>query len=550
METREAQAESPTIRLVLTCAAVLMSVGASRCAVAADPNLEDELKQTEEWIAAANKLREKLYNDPDRPTYHFMPREAWMNDINGCIFWKGRYHIFYQYNPEGAYWKLIQWGHASSVDLVHWVHHPVGMATDPNGPDREGVYSGGAFLTKKGVPAFIYHGRPDGTCIATADDDMLIKWTKHPANPVIKVPGKGEPGYGKYIVYDPCAWLYKGIYYALVGNRAAGRLPKGDTTFLFRSQDLVNWEFLCTFYKSRRCWTHLRDDCAVPDFFPMGDKWMLLFTSHLTGTQYYIGPWQGRQFTPESRGWMHWPGGHMGGPRSMLDGKGRRLFFDWIREVRGGTRERASGWSGVMTLPRILSLRTDGTLAIEPVPEIEVLRYNGRTYENIEIGGGPPCVLADPGGDSLEIALEIEPRNAAEFGITVRRAPDEVEQTTIACVPSERTLKIVVEKSSLDENIKYRYYRSGGATRELLPKDKWLVKAQEAPLELAPTENLKLRVFLDKSVLEVFANGRQCITQRIHPTRPDSKGLALFSRGGKVMVKSLKVWDMAPANSY
>jgi len=548
MKTTEAHAQSPTIRLVLTVAAVLMSVCALNRAAAAEPNLEDQIKQTEEWVAAANKLREKLYNDPDRPTYHFMPREAWMNDINGCIFWKGRYHIFYQYNPEGAYWKLIQWGHASSVDLVHWVHHPVVMATDPDGPDRGGVYSGGAFLTKEGVPAFIYHGRPDGTCIATANDDMLIKWTKHPANPVIKVPRKGEPGYGKYIVYDPCAWLYKGTYYALIGNRVAGG-GKGDTTYLFKSQDMVNWEFVCRFYESKRQWTHEHDDCAVPDFFPLADKWMLLFTSHLSGTQYYLGTWEGREFNPESHGWMHWPGGLMGGPRTMLDDKGRRLFFDWIREVRGRQRERASAWSGVMTLPRIISLRTDGTLGIEPVPEIEVLRYNERSYENIQIGG-LPCVLADPGGDTIEIALEIELRDATEFGITVRRAPEAVEQTTIACAPSEKTLKVVVEKSSLDESIKYKYYRSGGATRELLPRDKWYVKAQEAPFELADAENLKLRVFLDKSVIEVFANGRLCITQRIHPTRPDSKGLALFSRGGKVMVKSLKVWDMAPANSY
>jgi beta-fructofuranosidase len=549
MKTTNAQAKNPTIRLVLTAAAVLICAGALRRTHAAEPNLEDEIKQTEQWVAAANKLRERLYNDPDHPTYHFMPREAWMNDINGCIFWKGRYHIFYQYNPEGAYWKLIQWGHASSTDLVHWVHHPVVMATDPKGPDREGVYSGGAFFTKEGVPAFIYHGRPDGTCIATADDDMLIKWTKHPANPVIKVPRKGDPGYGKYIVYDPCAWLYKGTYYALVGNRVAGG-GKGDTTYLFKSQDLVNWQFVCRFYESKREWTHKQDDCAVPDFFPMADKWMLLFTSHLSGTQYYLGTWQGRQFTPESHGWMHWPGGHMGGPRTMLDGKGRRLFFDWIREVRGRERERASGWSGLMTLPRILSLRTDGTLAIEPVPEIEVLRYNRRTYENILIGGGPPCVLADPGGDTIEIEMEIEPRDAAEFGIAVRRAPDGVEKTTIACIPSEKTLKVVVAESSLDESIKYRHYRSGGATRELLPEDKWYVKAQKAPFELADGENLKLRVFLDKSVIEVFANGQECITQRIHPTRPDSMALALFSRGGEIMVKSLKVWDMAPANSY
>ena len=371
---------------ICIAAIILLVLGCCGNSEAAEENLQDQIKETEGWIASANKLRDKLYNDPHRPTYHFMPREAWMNDINGCIFWKGRYHIFYQSNPEGAYWKLIQWGHASSTDLVNWVHHPIVMATDPDGPDHGGVYSGGAFVTKEGVPAFIYHGRPDGTCIATADDDLLIKWTKHPKNPVIKVPRQGDPGYGKYIVYDPCAWLWKGTYYALIGNYFPGqRGVTGDTTFLFKSQDLVDWDYVCQFYESKREWTGAGDDCAVPDFYRLGDKWMLLFTSHLTGTQYYLGTWGGEKFTPETHGWMHWPGGHMGGPRTMLDGKGRRLFFEWIREMRGRNRQRASGWSGVTSLPRILSLRKDGTLGIEPVPEIEVLRYNRRTHRNITL---------------------------------------------------------------------------------------------------------------------------------------------------------------------
>ena len=131
----------------------------------------------------------------------------------------------------------------------------------------------------------------------------------------------------------------------------------------------------------------------------------------------------------------------------------------------------------------------------------------------------------------------------------MRRSSDGAEQTAIVCEPAAKKLKVVVEKSSLDENIKYRYYRSGDAT-EKLPEEKRYVKAQEAPFELRKRENLKLRIFLDKSVLEVFANGRECITQRIHPTRSDSLGVVLFTRGGTVKIKRLDAWDMAPANSY
>jgi len=147
-----------------------------------------------------------------------MPPMAWMNDINGSIFWKGRYHIFYQHNPEGGYWKWMQWGHASSVDLVHRVHHPIALTPDLDSPDRKGCYSGGAFVNKQGVPTFVYNGVPDGMCLAKAEDDLLIHWTKHPKNPVIKVPQEGEPGYGVYNIYDPDAWVYDGHYYAVNAN--------------------------------------------------------------------------------------------------------------------------------------------------------------------------------------------------------------------------------------------------------------------------------------------------------------------------------------------
>lgn len=117
--------------------------------------------------------------------------------------WKGRYHVFYQHNSEGGYWKWMQWGHASSGDLVHWVHHPIALTPDLDGPDRKGCYSGGAFLGPEGRPMFIYHGVPDGTCLATSQDDLLLKWEKDPANPVIRSVTEGGLGHGRYIVFDP-----------------------------------------------------------------------------------------------------------------------------------------------------------------------------------------------------------------------------------------------------------------------------------------------------------------------------------------------------------
>ena len=98
-----------------------------------------EIEKTEKLIDSTLALTQKFRDDPHRPVYHFMPPSGWMNDINGTIYWNGRYHLFYQYNPQAAYWNQIHWGHASSVDLVHWVHHPIALAPGPGPPTASAV---------------------------------------------------------------------------------------------------------------------------------------------------------------------------------------------------------------------------------------------------------------------------------------------------------------------------------------------------------------------------------------------------------------------------
>ena len=505
-----------------------------------------EIEATEVLIARARELRQALAEDPHRPTYHFVPPSGWMNDINGAIYWKGRYHIFYQHNPEGGYWKWMQWGHASSVDLVHWVHHPIALTPDLDGPDREGCFSGGAFLSKEGVPTFIYYGNPDGECLATSQDDLLIDWTKHPRNPVIPQPSPPELDYGECdFVHDPCAWVDGDTYYAITNRRRPE--GRGDGAYLFRSGDLEHWDCVGLFYASDRQWTEGEEDCAVPDFFRLGDRHLLLFCSHLQSTQYYLGRLEGELFVPESHARMAWPGGQLGGARTLLDGQGRRIYFDWVREMRGKERERASGWSGVMTVPRILSVAADGSLGIEPAPELEVLRLNARTHHDLRLQADTDLALDDVRGDALELALRIEPGEAQQVGVKVRCAPDGSEQTAVLYDAGANTLSVDFGSSTLDGDICYPYYRKHEALGQL-PEEERFVTSQHAPFELAPGEALELRVFVDRSVLEVFANGRQCVTQRIYPTRADSDGVAVFARGGDATVRSLEAWDMAPTH--
>ena len=179
--------------------------------------------------------RQPMTVDPYRPLFHFSAPANYLGDPNGPIFWKGKYHLFYQYNPDGAFdnSRRMHWGHAVGEDLVHWADLPLTLTPTPDGPDRSGCWSGGA-VNNNGVPTLIYYGHPEGNCIATSDDD-LIRWEKHPANPVIPYPPE-EDGWRPF---DPCAWQEGDIWYSLSGGKIEG---VGDTAFLCESRDLVDWD--------------------------------------------------------------------------------------------------------------------------------------------------------------------------------------------------------------------------------------------------------------------------------------------------------------------
>ena len=442
----------------------------------------------------------------------------------------------------------MRWGHASSVDLVHWVHHPIALRPSEEGYDENGCWSGGSFISKEGVPTVIYEqSLGAGACIATAEDDLLVRWTKHPANPVFTADDALGADPEHQVSISPCAWLDGDIYYAMAGLHTGNQVPgeEGDQAVLLRSEDLAHWERVGPFYQSERRWTEADEDCAVPDFFPIGDRHMLLFGSHVLGSQYYLGKLQDDRFYPEFHSRLSWPWGPLAGPSSMLDGQGRRIYFDWIREYRPSERQKISGWSGVMTLPRVLGLADDRKLQIEPAPELATLRMNHRAHKEMRVGPDSELALDDVRGDCLELAVNVKPETAREFGVKVRSSPNGEEETVVSLDVSAGTLKVDVTKSSLDEEIRLEPFR-GDQPVERLPEEKQRRQAQEAPFKLGPGENLRLRLFVDRSVLEVFANERQCLVQRMYPTRPDSVGVRLFSRGGGATVESLRAWDLAP----
>ena len=485
----------------------------------------------------SQQITELLRKYPHAPRYHFIApesRRGYPFDPNGAIFWKGRYHLFYIFQdvnlPHGGHC----WGHASSDDLLHWTFHPTALAPNKGDPDT-GIFSGGAFVNKEGVPTIIYHGVGAGTCIATAEDDDLIKWKKSPHNPVIPIPKEGSIGWGVYNVFDPHGWVEDDTYYVILGGRVKPYDIR-DTAYLFKSQDMIHWEYIRPFYSPNPHWTGEGEDCACPDFFKLGDRHVLLCISHPRGTRCYLGRYQDGTFIPEEHLRMNFPGGACFAPESLIDDKGRRIFWAWALD-----QQKEGEKLGVMTMPRVLSLSETGSLRIDPPREFDTLRKNCRQRENIRIDAETEIPLDEIKGDCMEIMLSVETPKSGQFGLVVRRSPDGAEQTVIIVDTFEGSLKIDTTRSSLNENICRPF--------PMLHSDKKRdISIQKAPFALESGEILKLRVFLDKSILEVFANSRQCLTQRIYPTRNDSASVALFSRGGHSKLRILQAWDIAEIN--
>ena len=496
-------------------------------------------------------LREKLLKDPHRPGYHFVTPEGFCGpfDPNAAIFWNGRYHLMYIVQTE----KGHCWGHVSSTDLFHWRQHPLSL--EPGGGDK-GIFSGGIFVDKKGVATITYWGlgKPRGICIATSTDKNLDTWTKSPHNPVIRETHLGyavvNAGKDNQVVYgaaDPSAiWVHKNRYYMLTGNllvlREFGIKRKqaqhlGDTLHLFVSDDLAKWKYLHSFYKSDRKWTRADEDNMCPDFFPLparaeggppSDRHMILFISHNLGCQYYIGRYANDRFKPETHGRMTWAVKTFFAPESLLDDKGRRIMWAWIFDQRSGKTRNESGWSGTMSLPRVLWLGKDKTLRMRPPKELEKLRYNAKKAEKLTVKADSELKLKDIGGNSIELSIEMAPGGGAkQFGVKVCCSPDGAEQTLVYYDAADKKLKIDTRKSGKEG-----------------PK-----KIEAGPFELAAGETLNLRVFVDKSVVEVFANDRQAVTRRIYPSR-DSVGVVLFSNGGPTKVPATQAWEMMPSNPY
>ena len=428
-----------------------------------------------------------------------------------------------------ASWHPSRWAHAVSEDLVNWEFWPDAIKYTPGGYDGGGCFSGCAVVDND-VPTIVYTSTTPipaaGICsyrtqsIATNNDGMHT-WKKHPANPVLA----DIPDHSGVLTawHDPHVWQEGDTWYMGLGasfKYAAGAI------LLYQSPDLVQWEYmhpLCVGSEVEKTY----DRWLVPDFFPLGDRHVLLVQvttadkSKPGFSAYFVGDYTNNCFVPEYQGYLETNPGPNLAARTLVDGNGRRILWGQL-----GARPSNAEWGGVVSLPRLLNLAPDGRLFMEPVPE--VCAQGDPRWECVEVELSPGVAFRpdDLGGDALEIRAEIDPGKAEEVGVKLRCSPGGEEETLLVYSPEERRIALDWSRARADSG-------GGGGRREIV-------------LERDPKDNLELHIFLDACVIEVFANRRACLSCPIFPAREDSLGVELFVRGGGASLRSLKSWPKKP----
>jgi beta-fructofuranosidase len=475
--------------------------------------------------SSEDALRARLAADPLRPQYHLLPAKNWMNDPNGPIYWKGHYHMFFQYNPNAAVWGDMHWNHAVSDDMIHWRHLPLALVPTPGWDDADGCFTGSA-VDDHGTATILYTGvktvSPDRAtlrdgvqnfrevqCLATSSDPLLRTWTKWKA-PVIEPPE--DPRLTGF--RDPFLWREADTWYLGV---ASGLKKEGGRVLLYRSNNLRSWEYLHPLASGK--WTGHESVNPVdsgemwecPDFFPLGGKHVLLYST--AGGVYWesgeLDP-EEMEFHPQARGILDH--GTYYAQKTQLDAHGNRILWGWITEKRPDDELRAAGWAGCIALPRVLSLSAEGQLEMQVIPEVQSLR--GRSFH---MHGFSMAERISPAG-------KFEIKDIAGEFFWGSLAP----RFTLNLADRTGTWASV----SMDVE--------GKAAKLTL---------NDTTIELPPTQNPdhKLRLFLDGSVAELIYNNQHVITSRIY-RKPDGP-LRISPESSFPQIYELDMWQLRAISS-
>jgi arylsulfatase A-like enzyme/sucrose-6-phosphate hydrolase SacC (GH32 family) len=457
--------------------------------------------------------------DPLALNYHLMHPggKSAPGDPNAAFYLDGTCHLHYILRHPFQGRKSFSFVHVTSSDMLHWTWQTTKLQPAFTG---HGMFSGTGFITKEGRPAAIYHGQGSRrNQIAIAKDRKISAWEK-PYPVEVHTPDGKEADMRHW---DPDCFLIGDTYYGISG---------GPNPPVFKSGDLKNWTYIGDFLKHEMPDVSLGEDISCPNFFPLGDKWMLLCISHPLGCRYYLGDWdaEAEHFVPEQHARMSWRREDQSitdpeyrdffAPESVLTPDGRRVMWAWLTSLNNELRQKS-----IQSLPRELSMGEDGTLRIRPLKELETLRYDPVTINDFTVA--PPPRMN--GGTAFKEIARLE-GDACEIRITVDRGQAEHKRFGFRLFAGEgqEGLPILIRPET-------------GTLR---------VGETDAPFSVADLPegvDVELRIFVDKYLVEVFANGRQAMVAACMDYGKAS-GLEAYTFGAPLTLDQVEIWKMKATN--
>lgn len=478
-----------------------------------------------------------------RPIFHFTPTFNWLNDPNGLVYYKGEYHLFFQYNPFGNQWGHMSWGHATSSDLMKWKQQDVAIAEYLTGKTQTGVFSGTAIVDSFNTSGFgttaspmpliaIYTANVEGIvqnqCLAYSLDGKIF--TRFANNPILDIHSTE--------FRDPKVFWYSPSHkWVMIISK-----PDVKKVHFYSSPNLKDWTFMSDFGaigSVDKVW-----EC--PDIFELrvdntGErKWVLTnSTGHpqqgYLAMQYFIGTFDGMKFTADP---LSYPLYVDNGKdfyagiiyNNLPSADGRKIMMGWANCWEYAGNIPTNYFRGMMSIPRDLHIKktTNGQYLLTQLPVIETNIYRNTLLfqkDSVSLANTTNNASATK-GDALDIELTITKGDAAQAGIKVFKNGN--EETVIYYDKSDNTVKMDRTKS--------------GRT---------IFSTRFASVESVSVPNgnsdIKLRILIDKSLVEVFVNdGEQVMTDQVFPTIANG-GIELFSTSGTVVFKNIKIWKMNPS---
>ena len=460
-----------------------------------------------------------------RQRYHFMAQTGWLNDPNGLIYFRGKYHFFFQHNPYNGFWDSMHWGHAVSDDMLHWEYLPLALAPSETYDThlRGGCFSGSA-IEHDGKLYLMFtgatnegKGNEQTQCIAYSEDG--IHFEKYAGNPVLIAP-EGVP---TDCFRDPKVWKHEDTYYMVCG---ASRDNKGQA-LLYRSKDMIHWTYFNVLAESRGEWGYMWE---CPDFYPMGDKYVLTFSPMGAGEHtsvYLVGDFDylTGKFCCHVSGEIDW-GLDYYAPQSFLAPDGRRIIVGWSNEWEwmplwkdwGPTYKE--GWCGFFNIPREVRMRKDGTLQFLPIREVETIRENPKRiaelavseeYTELEAGDGV-CF-------ELKLKIDLQRTNADELELDLR------------CGAERRTICLF-------------HFKKGEMRVDRNAADGWSKGVSRSVLYLQGKKELDVHILSDQSSLEIFTDQYQNNHSNNIFAKASQNQLRVRARGGNAVLRDIETYGL------